>query len=194
MKAFVVALATLVLSSAAQADDIVSMISQYRRAHGLPAVQADATLSSLAKQQANAMASHNVLSHEIGGSFKSRIQHANLGQAGENVAMGQRSWADALRAWKSSPGHNRNLLMPGATRVGVAVSYSGGAKPRAYWAMMIGGGSETRTVRVIGPNGKVVGTRVHGFPFMMSMQSRTRVRATGAREMMSSKGEITGNE
>jgi len=102
MRVFLVALATLVMSSAAQADDIVSMISQYRRAHGLPAVHVDATLTSLAKQQANAMASHNVLSHDIGGSFKSRIQHANLGHAGENVAMGQKSWADALRAWKAS--------------------------------------------------------------------------------------------
>src|SRR4029453_12820730 len=118
-------------------------------------------------QQANAMAARGMISHDVAGSFKSRIQHANLGQAGENVAMGQKNWSDALRAWKSSPGHNRNLLMPGATRVGVAVTYGSGPKPRAYWAMVIAGGPETRVVKVLGPDGKVMRTSVRGMPFMM---------------------------
>jgi hypothetical protein len=171
------------------------MISQYRRAHGLSAVHADGTLSALARAQANAMAARGTLSHSVAGSFASRIQHANLGNAGENVAMGQKSWADALRAWKSSSGHNRNLLMPGASRVGVAVAHAGG---RAYWAMVIAGGPETRTVRVIGPNGRrIVGaTQVRGMPFMTSMQptSRRAARNAGPRDFNLIKGEVTGRE
>lgn len=194
MKIICIVLAALLASSSARADDIVSLISQYRRAHGLPAVHTDMALTSLAKQQANAMASRGVMSHEVAGSFKSRIQHANVGHAGENVAMGQKSWSDALRAWKSSPGHNRNLLMPGATRVGVAVTYSNGPKPRAYWAMLIAGGPETRTVRVIGRNGKAMRTSVGGMPFMMSMQPTARTRAAGPRDSFTRKGEVTGNE
>src|SRR5262245_107556 len=129
MKFVSVMLAALLASSAARADYIVSMISQYRRAHGLKPVHVDTMLTSLAKQQAKAMAARGVLSHDVAGSFKSRMSSTNFGHAGENVAMGQRNWADALQAWKSSPGHNHNLLMPDATRVGVAVSYSSGAKP-----------------------------------------------------------------
>ncbi len=184
--------AVLLTSSAAQAEDIIAMISQYRRAHGLSAVHADATLTQLAHQQANAMAARSVLSHSVAGSFASRVAHANVNHAGENVAMGQRSWSDALRAWKSSPGHNRNLLMPDATRVGVAVAYSGGPRPRAYWAMLIAGGSGTRTVRRIGADGKVIRTSVRGLPMMLSTQARGR-RAQ-PRDFYMRKGEITGNE
>jgi len=194
MKIIGIVLAALIASSAAHAEDVISLISQYRRAHGLSAVHADMTLTSLAKQQANAMASHGVMSHDVAGSFKSRIQHANVGHAGENVAMGQKNWSDALRAWKSSSGHNHNLLMPGATRIGVAVSYSSGPKPRAYWAMLIAGGTETRTVRVIGPGGKRMTTSVSGLPFMMSMQPTTRTRAATPRDTFTRKGEVSGNE
>jgi hypothetical protein len=190
MKIICGVVAALLVSSAACAEDVVSMISKYRRAHGLSAVQADATLSSLARQQASAMAARGVLSHDVAGSFKSRMQHANVGSAAENVAMGQRNWSDALRAWKASSGHNRNLLMPGATRVGVAVAHGGG---RAYWAMVIAGGPETRTVRVLGPDGRVMRSSVRGVPFMTSMQPR-RARRAGPEDFHIRKGEVTGRE
>ena len=188
-------LAALIASSAAHADDVISMISQYRRAHGLPAVHADSTLTALAQQQANAMAARGVLSHTIAGSFASRVANANVGHAGENIAMGQRSWADALRAWKASAGHNRNLLMPGATRIGVAVAHGGGARPRAYWAMLIAGGSDTRRARRLGADGKVVRTSVQGVPLMMGTQPRRgRSGKPAPRDFHTLKGEITGNE
>src|SRR5690606_1225802 len=87
MRTIGVILAVLVATSAAQADDIISMISQYRRVHGLPAVRADATLMSLARQQARAMAARGAISHTVAGSFASRIAHASVGAAGENVAV-----------------------------------------------------------------------------------------------------------
>lgn len=168
------------------------MVSQYRRAHGLSAVRYDATLAALAQAQANAMASRGTLSHTVAGTFASRIQHANLGHAGENIAMGQKSWADVMRAWKSSSGHNRNLLMPGATRVGAAVAHSGG---RAYWALLIAGGPETRTVRRVGPGGRVMRGHVGGVPMMMSMQPRgRRASSSGAADSYLTKGEVTGRE
>jgi len=190
MKFVCVLLAALVVASTAHASDIVSMISQYRRAHGLSAVQYDGTLASLAQAQANAMASRGVLSHTVAGSFASRIQHANVGAAGENVAMGQKSWADALRAWKSSSGHNRNLLMPGATRVGAGMAHGGG---RAYWAMLIAGGAETRTVRVIGPNGRAMRSHVGGVP-MMSMQPSRRAPRGSTTDYHLIRNELTGRE
>lgn len=189
--AVLVTLLAVCANTAAFAEDPVSMISQYRRSHGLPAVHADAALNVVAKQQANAMAARGVLSHDVGGSFASRVSHADVGRAGENIAMGQTNWSGAMQAWKASSGHNRNLLMPGATRVGVAVSYGGGSRPRAYWAMVIAGGAETRTVR--GPNGKVIRTSMRGAPFMMAMPQRGR-RAAVANDYFTRKGEITPNQ
>ena len=181
--------AASVTMSAARAEDIISMISQYRRAHGLPAVHADPALMAVAHQQARAMASRGIMDHNVGGSFASRVAGANVGHAGENIAMGQKSWADALRAWKSSSGHNHNLLMPGATRIGVAVSY-GGSRNTAYWAMVIGGGAETRRVRMA--NGR--GGYVMGVPLMSAVPSRSARRSVGTRDTFSRKGEINGTQ
>ena len=45
--------------------------------------------------------------------------------------------ARRLRGWEGSPEHKRNLLLPSAEAVGVAVSYRGG---RAYYTLVLGGG------------------------------------------------------
>ena len=100
----------LILTTPAMASDMAGAISQYRRAHGLSAVKSDHTLTAIAQRQANAMAASNVLDHGAGGSFVSRISTANASSAAENIAVGTRTWADTFRMWKSSAGHNANLL------------------------------------------------------------------------------------
>ena len=55
----------------------------------------------------------------------------------ENVESGQKTFSQAMRGWEGSPEHKRNLLLPDAEAVGVAVSYRGG---RAYWTIVIGAG------------------------------------------------------
>ena len=124
--------------SAARADDITAMISQYRHEHGLPAVKTDAQLTAVAVRQAQAMASAGVLDHDVAGSFASRIAGANTDSAGENIAAGTKTWADTLRTWKASPGHNANLLRANADSLGVAVAYNENTRYKAYWAMVIG--------------------------------------------------------
>jgi uncharacterized protein YkwD len=47
------------------------------------------------------------------------LQHTTAGVA-ENIAMGQRTPAEAVQSWMSSPGHRANLLNSGYTRIGVA--------------------------------------------------------------------------
>jgi uncharacterized protein YkwD len=131
-------IATMLASSSARADDITAMISQYRRAHGLPAVKVDPKLSAIAERQAQAMAASGIMDHNVDGSFASRISGANLGAAAENIAAGTRTWTDTLRIWEASPGHNRNLLTPGADIVGVAVAHNDNTRYKVYWAMVIG--------------------------------------------------------
>jgi len=114
------------------------MISQYRREHGLPAVKADAKLTAVAVRQAQAMAAAGVLDHDVAGSFASRIAGANTNSAAENIAAGTKTWADTLRIWKASPGHNANLLRADADSLGVAVAYNENTRYKAYWAMVIG--------------------------------------------------------
>src|ERR1700730_9071593 len=72
----------MITVSAARADDITAMISQYRREHGFAAGKMDAKMTAVAVRQAQAMASAGVLDHDVAGSFSSRIAGANTDSAG----------------------------------------------------------------------------------------------------------------
>jgi uncharacterized protein YkwD len=134
----IAASAAVVAASAAHADDITAMISQYRREHGLPAVKTDAKLTAVAVRQAQAMAASGIMDHDVAGSFSSRIAGANTDSAAENIAAGTKTWADTLRVWKASSGHNANLLRSDADSLGVAVAHNENTRYKVYWAMVIG--------------------------------------------------------
>ncbi len=131
-------IAMMVAVASARAEDITAMISQYRREHGLPAVKTDPKLTAIAERQAQAMASSGIMDHDVAGSFASRISGANVVTGAENIAAGTKTWADTLRMWKESSGHNHNLLTPGADLLGVAVARNENTHYKVYWAMVIG--------------------------------------------------------
>jgi Cysteine-rich secretory protein family len=138
MKRICFLLGMAIAVSSARAEDITDMISRYRREHGLPAVKTDAKLTAVAVRQAQAMASSGIMDHDVAGSFPSRVSGANMTRAAENIAAGTKTWADTLRIWKESPGHNKNLLLPEADSIGVAVARNESARYKVYWAMVIG--------------------------------------------------------
>jgi Cysteine-rich secretory protein family len=138
MKRICFLLGMAIAVSSARADDITAMISQYRREHGFPAVKTDAKLTAVAVRQARAMASSGIMDHDVAGSFASRVGGANMTPAAENIAAGTKTWADTLRIWKESAGHNKNLLLPGADSIGVAVARNESTRYKVYWAMVIG--------------------------------------------------------
>ena len=137
MKIIWFVLALVITTTQVRAEEMASMISQYRRAHGLSAVSTDAQLTGIAERQAHAMASSGVMDHGVAGPFGSRVAGAHANSAGENIAAGTKSWAETFRLWKASAGHNANLLLPGATSIGVAVAYNGQTRYKAFWAMVI---------------------------------------------------------
>jgi uncharacterized protein YkwD len=118
-----------------------AMISHFRAQHGEGRVTLDPALNRIAQAQATAMASKDVLDHDVLGPFNSRVASAGAGRAAENIAYGYDSFAKTLGQWIDSSGHRKNLLMHGASRVGVAHSESPKTH-RVYWAMEIAGGYE----------------------------------------------------
>jgi uncharacterized protein YkwD len=153
MKLVCFLLGLIIAASSARAEDITAMISQYRREHGLPAVKTDPKLTAVAVRQAQAMASSGIMDHDVAGSFASRIAGANTASAAENIAAGTKTWADTLRIWKASPGHNQNLLRADSDSLGVAVAYNENTRYKAYWAMVIGRKEvKTRAVVATGPD------------------------------------------
>src|SRR5262245_58253212 len=117
------------------------MISDFRLKHGEKRVTLDATLTRIAHDQAQAMAAKDQLDHDVLGRFTSRVEPAGAGRAAENIAYGYESFPKTLDQWINSSGHRKNLLLPGATRVGVA-SVKSARTGRMYWAMVIAGDYE----------------------------------------------------
>jgi len=120
-----------------------AMISHFRAQHGEGRVTLDARLDRVAQAQADAMAARDVLEHDVLGPFNTRVASAGAGRAAENIAYGYDSFAKTLDQWINSSEHRRNLLMPGASKVGVARAQST-TTHRTYWAMVIAGEYERK--------------------------------------------------
>src|ERR1700686_5302922 len=122
--AILLSLAVLFGGLAAAEASPAEMISGFRLKHGEGRVAIDATLNRIALEQAKAMAARDKLDHDVLGSFGSRIAPSKAGRAAENIAYGYDSFEKTLEQWIASSGHLRNLLLPKASRVGVASATS----------------------------------------------------------------------
>lgn len=129
------------------------ILNEYRAGKGLGPVRLDPTLTGMAQHQASAMAAGNKLSHDVGGNFTSRVHAAGLDsvRAAENLGGGYYSTQEAFDGWKKSAGHNTNLLMPEATRFGIALAKDPDTQYRAWWALVVAADPEKRQELSAGP-------------------------------------------
>jgi uncharacterized protein YkwD len=116
-----------------------SMISGYRSNNGLSAVSLDPELTKLAQAQARAMAAVDKLDHNVGRGFTERLRSSGYDArvAAENVGAGYHTLAQAFSGWRDSPPHRKNMLLPGATHMGIAAVYSPRSKYKVFWALIL---------------------------------------------------------
>ncbi|HEY7232292.1 MAG TPA: CAP domain-containing protein [Pseudolabrys sp.] len=116
-----------------------SMISGYRANNGLPAVELDADLMRLAQAQAEVMAKRDKLDHGAGKPFVQRLKASGYDakRAAENISAGYHTLAEAFSGWRDSNPHRANMLLAGATRMGIAAVYTPASKYKVYWAMIL---------------------------------------------------------
>jgi uncharacterized protein YkwD len=116
-----------------------SMISEYRTRNGLPAVSLDPALTDLARAQCAAMARRDKLDHNAKKPFLQRLRKSGYlaKRAAENVGAGYHTLAEAFSGWRDSKPHNANMLMPGATRMGIAAVYTPASKYKVYWTLIL---------------------------------------------------------
>jgi hypothetical protein len=116
-----------------------SMISGYRQNNGLPPVTLDPVLMSMAQDQARVMAARNVLNHSAGRSFQERLRASGFDAkvAAENIGAGYYTLAEAFSGWRDSPPHRANMLLAGATRMGIAAAYAPGTKYKVFWSLVL---------------------------------------------------------
>jgi uncharacterized protein YkwD len=114
-------------------------LNAYRAEKGLNPLRLDSTLTAMADRQAQAMAQSGTMSHDVAGSLSARLAASGINAPiGENLGAGYMSFDEALAGWRASAGHDANLLMPGATRFGIALARNPSAGYGAYWAMEVG--------------------------------------------------------
>jgi uncharacterized protein YkwD len=116
-----------------------SMISGYRTNNGLPAVTLDPALTRLAEAQAAVMAKRDRLDHNAGKPFVARLKASGYDTktAAENIGAGYHTLAEAFSGWRDSRPHNSNMLLKGATRIGIAAIYTPMSKYKVYWALIL---------------------------------------------------------
>jgi uncharacterized protein YkwD len=116
-----------------------SMISGYRSNNGLPAVTLDPELTRLAEAQAALMAKRDRLDHNTGKPFVARLKASGYDakRAAENIGAGYHTLAEAFSGWRDSAPHRANMLLAGATRIGIAAVYTPSSKYKVYWALIL---------------------------------------------------------
>ncbi len=99
-------------------QQVVDDTNQQRARYGLPALKVDDELMKSARRHANWMALHQTLQH-------------TTRPVAENIAMGQRTSQEVVRAWMNSSGHRANILDRGHRRIGVGAYRTAG--DTIYW-------------------------------------------------------------
>lgn len=122
--------------------EMVSAINAVRKQNGSRPLVYSPVLARVASSQAQAMVSHDQLSHDFGPGqdLRDRATLAGYrGPIGENVAAGQTTLEETLRDWLNSAGHRYTLLSDMWTSVGMVVaSARTGSKYGVFWAADFG--------------------------------------------------------
>ena len=138
------------LNATAVADEIVDRTNAARRAAGLPGLGRSVNLMQAAQLQADQMVKAGRMEHELPGqpypTLKSRLAAVqyDVRAAGENIAEGQRSGAEAMTTWLDSPGHRANILSRDYTEMGAGVAAA--RNGRLYFVQVFGRPARTSSI------------------------------------------------
>jgi len=122
-------------TSTKEAAEAARLISAYRVSKGLSPVTVDPKLNEAAEYQARVVAAAGRLSH---GNFAGRMDRFGImGYSAENLSAGDNTIDGTITRWKNSPGHNSNLLMPQARKIGLARADANNRYGH-YWALVLG--------------------------------------------------------
>lgn len=111
------------------------MIGAYRRNNGLGLLTLDPDLQAAAQVEAQSMASADKPSSAD--EVKARLSSAGFAAPAANLSAGYHTLAEAFSGWRESPQHNRVLLDPSATRIGIATAYTPNSKYKVYWSLVL---------------------------------------------------------
>lgn len=116
-------------------QEVTRLVNVERANAGLPALKNNWELARVAAVKSQDMHDKNYFSHTSPTYGSPFTMLGNFGityrSAGENIAKGQNSAAEVMKAWMNSEGHKANILSKNFTHIGV-----GYVKDGNYWTQM----------------------------------------------------------
>ena len=130
------------------------LLNEHRADAGVPPVQPDRILNQVARDYAQFMADTDCFDHTecdgkqpwdrmCEGGFEPVCRGAT--EAGENIAAGQWTGRDVFEAWRSSSGHNENMLRPSFRVVGIGRVEDPEGDFSPYWVNVFAGDPSEET-------------------------------------------------
>ncbi|MGF1649071.1 MAG: CAP domain-containing protein [Hyphomicrobiaceae bacterium] len=120
----------------------LARINDYRKRNGLKPLKLDAQLTEAAKSHSRDLAKWDRISHygSDGSNPWDRVKRVGFKAklAAENVGTGQANFDEVLEGWRKSEGHNKNLLLPDATHMGIALVTAPETKFKTFWTLVLG--------------------------------------------------------
>ncbi|AKU91071.1 CAP domain-containing protein [Vulgatibacter incomptus] len=145
------ALAPTVATAATELNEeelkFLHIINAYRAASGAPCLSPSPTMNDAADWFSQEMGEVGFFDHLeppcdangdncTGRDPFDRIRsfgHDRWSTAGENIAAGYPTAEEVFEGWRNSPGHNKNMLEPKFTAIGIGRVEVPGSKYRIYW-------------------------------------------------------------
>lgn len=125
-------------------------INAYRKANGLGSLTFSRSLGAAAAFHSDYMAATDDVDHSLKGDMPWSQNILDFGYPagqgmGENVLAGRQSASGAIALWKTSPGHNANMLNPKWRAIGIGRSVNKDGRYDYYWTTTFGTSSH-RTI------------------------------------------------
>ena len=117
------------------AAEVLSLVNAERAKAKLPPLTLSPTVTRAAQRRAQEIVRSFSHTRPNGSSFSSALSEAGAAYrgAGENIAFGQSTPREVMRAWMTSPGHRANILSRNFTTIGIGYTVVNGTP---YWAQL----------------------------------------------------------
>lgn len=120
-------------TNSSYAEQVLQLVNKERAAQGLSNLKLSSAVSAAAQVRAAECAKSFSHTRPNGSSCFTALKEAGISyrRAGENLAYGQRTPAEVVRAWMNSSGHRANILNANYTTLGVGYTVINGTP---YWS------------------------------------------------------------
>lgn len=118
------------------AQQVVKLVNEERAKEGLTPLTIDTKVEAAANVRARETTSSFSHTRPNGTSFSTALKEQNVTyrMCGENIAYGQKSPEEVVKAWMSSPGHRANIMNEKFTTIGVGRYQA--ANGTIYWCQL----------------------------------------------------------